>query len=541
MDFMNAGRMDWKLLAILAVFLVVEAVLLLAPGRLAISGHEVDVLHATEAAMRLSMGQMQHVDFMTPLGILAFKPIAFFLDLGLGISTANIAGNILIGLCFLPFLIWVGIRRLGDGLAVWFGILSLVMITAVVYGGEQATVSMSMHYNRWGWAAAFVLSMLILLPEQGEVSRPRIDGIVIGAMLGFLLLLKVTFFMVLAPVVALVFLIDRDWQRLIATGLAGLVICLLATLLFGGIEFWQSYLSDLIAVSQTESRPRPGKEFTEVLVLPSFFPGTFCLLAAIVGLRSSGFQRDGLVLFLLAPAFIYITYQNWGNDTKWLVPLSFACFVWSRRMAGARVYGWDGGTYFLALGFISISIIIPSFVNMTTSPIRNLAASSEGYIPVMLDPKHAGLVIERKRSYMPEAMVAIEGVRDEAADPDDEMTEVLQLGAFVIPKCTLKTGYYGLMAKMADDLVEAGFGEKSFALVDVANPLALMAPLKRLDYATPWYYGGTREADQAEYLVVPKCPISHPTFKVYLDALNASETEWQMTDTREHVWIFSRR
>jgi len=68
-----------------------------------------------------------------------------------------------------------------------------------------------------------------------------------------------------------------------------------------------------------------------------------------------------------------------------------------------------------------------------------------------------------------------------------------------------------------------------------------MAPLKRLDYATPWYYGGTREADQAEYLVVPKCPISHPTFKVYLDALNASETEWQMTDTREHVWIFSRR
>jgi len=394
MDFMNAGRMDWKLLAILAVFLVVEAVLLLAPGRLAISGHEVDVLHATEAAMRLSMGQMQHVDFMTPLGILAFKPIAFFLDLGLGISTANIAGNILIGLCFLPFLIWVGIRRLGDGLAVWFGILSLVMITAVVYGGEQATVSMSMHYNRWGWAAAFVLSMLILLPEQGEVSRPRIDGIVIGAMLGFLLLLKVTFFMVLAPVVALVFLIDRDWQRLIATGLAGLVICLLATLLFGGIEFWQSYLSDLIAVSQTESRPRPGKEF-----------------------------RDGLVLFLLAPAFIYITYQNWGNDTKWLVPLSFACFVWSRRMAGARVYGWDGGTYFLALGFISISIIIPSFVNMTTSPIRNLAASSEGYIPVMLDPKHAGLVIERKRSYMPEAMVAIEGVRDEAADPDDEMTK----------------------------------------------------------------------------------------------------------------------
>ena len=535
-------RLSWRLPLVLIGVLLVEAVLLLTPGHLAVTGHEVDVLHATEAALRLSMGQAQHIDFMTPLGVLAFWPIAFFLDLGFGISTANMAGNLLVGAFFLPCLVWVGARRFGGNLGIFFGVLTLIMVTAVVYGGEQATVSMSMYYNRWGWAAVFVIAALILLPEVDAAPRPRVDGLVIGLMLGFLLLLKATFFVVLAPMVALVLIIDRSWTRLAVCILAGLFVCLLASLVFGGLEFWRHYLLDLLFVSGSEVRPRPGKEFTEVLALPSFFPSTICLLAAIVGLRSAGFSRDGLVLFLLAPGFAYITYQNWGNDTKWLVPLGFACLVWSRNMAGARVYGWDGRSYFLVLGWVSLGLITPSFVNMVSSPIRNMAAPGDGYVSIMSDPLHAGLIIERKRSFVAEAMVVIDGVVDPApVVEDEEPDEPLRLGAFEIDKCTLKTGYYGLMRAMADDLVAAGYGDKRLALVDVANPMPLMAEVARLDYASPWYYGGTRDADGAEFLVVPKCPISQPTFRAYLNALNAAETRWQLADTREHAWIFKRR
>ena len=535
------GQYNRKLPLILAAVLLVEAIILLLPGHLAITGHEVDVLHATEAAMRLSMGQMQHVDFMTPLGILAFKPISAFLDFGFDIATANVAANILTGLLFLPLLVWVGARRLGGDLAIWFGILTLIMLTAVVYGGDQATVSMSMYYNRWGWAAAFVIALLILLPELGQASRPRIDGAILGVLLGYLLLLKITFFMVLAPVVALVLIIDRDWQRLAACALAGLGVAILATLVFGGIDFWRHYLADLVFVSGTESRPRPGKQFTEVLSLPKFFPGTICLLAAIVGLRTSGFTRSGLVLFLLAPAFVYITYQNWGNDTKWLLPLSFACFVWSREIGDKKIYGWSGQIYFLVIAFTSLAIIAPSYVNMTTSTLRNLMSADKDYISVLMDERHSGLVIERKRSFAAEAMVVMPDVVDDNPASEDDLPQMLHLGEFEIPQCTLKSGYYGLMVQIADDLIAAGLDQKDLAFIDVANPLPLIAPIKRLEYASPWYYGGTRDADGAAYLVVPKCPISQPTFRAYLDALNDGETMWQLSDTREHVWIFTRR
>jgi len=536
---MASGQMSWKVLLILVAVLVVEAIVLLWPGHLAISGHEVDVLHATEAAMRLSMGQAQHIDFMTPLGILAFKPISVFLDFGLGISAANMAGNLLIGALMIPGLCWVAARRLGPSMGLWFGVLTIIMVTAVVYGGDQATVSMSMYYNRWGWAAVFILAVLLLLPELGEVSRPRVDGVVIGALLAFLLLLKVTYFLVLAPAVAVVYFIDRDWQRLMSAVLTGLALCLVATFFLGGIGFWQHYFLDLLFVSGTEARPRPGSEFTETLALPSFFPGTICLLAAIVGLRTAGFSRAGLVLFLLAPGFVYITYQNWGNDTKWLLPLGFACFAWSRQMGETRVYGWEGRTYFLVLGFISLAIIAPSFVNMTSSPIRNAVVSGEDYVSIMRDPRHAGLIIERNRSFVAEATVGIESVRDPSPASDQDSEDTLRLGDFDIPKCTLKTGYYGLMKHMADDLIAAGYGDRALALVDVANPLPLISQINRLDYASPWYYGGTRDARGAEFLVVPKCPISQPTFKAYLNALNAGETRWVLEETQPHVWIFS--
>ncbi len=542
-QLMAPGGMVLKLASILIAVIVFESVLLLVPGHLAINGHEVDVLHATEAAIRLSVGQAQHVDFLTPLGVLAFAPIALFLNFGFGIATANIAASILMACLFLPFLIWIGSRRFDDWLGIAFGIVTLIMVTAVVYGGDNPTVSMSMYYNRWGWAAVFIIAAILIIPNQSPVRMPRSEGAVIGLMLGYLLLLKATFFVALAPAVALIFLINRNWSGLIACLVAGFLVCALATVAFGGVEFWRSYLSDLLLVSSSEVRPRPGKEFAEVLALPNFFPGTMCLLAAIIGLRISGYNKAGLTLFLLAPGFAYVTYQNWGNDTKWLVPLGFACLLWSRSMDGKRVYGWDARTYFTVLGATSLALITPSIINMASSPIRNFVANNDEYVSMLHDPNHAGLIIERKRSYLADASVSIDGVTD--PDPtqgeNDEKMQERRLGDFEIPKCTLKTGYYGLMQIVADDLIDAGYGDTTFAFVDVANPLPLLAPLKRLQYASPWYYGGTRDTEEAEVLIVPKCPVSQPTFVAYLKALNASETKWELAETRAHVWIFKRR
>ena len=540
---MHPDKANWitSLPVVLLAVLLVQAALLLFPGHLAITGHEVDVLHATEAAFRLSMGQEQHKDFLTPLGILAFSPIAFFLELGFGIATANLLANLTVGAFFVPFLVWIGRRRLPGKMGHLYGILTIVMITAVVYGGDQATVSMSMYYNRWGWAAVFVIVVVLLLPDRGASPRRIMDGAIVGLMLGYLLLLKATFFVGLAPAVALVYLIDRDWRQLSACAYTGFAVCVAATLLFGGVEFWRLYLLDLLFVSSSDVRPWPGKEFTELLALPAYLPGTMCLLAAIVGLRKSVFSHEGLILFLLSPGLAYITYQNWGNDAKWLFPLAIACFVWSKSIGPKKIYGWEGQSYFLVIGFVSAALIAPSFINMASSPIRNLVAPEKNFVSVLHDPKHQGLVIERNRSFVADATVTVDGVEETMpVDEDFEPTKKMVLGEFEFSRCALKTGYYGLMQMIADDLVTAGYSNAKLAYVDVANPLPLLAPLRRLEYVSPWYYGGTRDVENADYLVVPKCPISEPTFRAYLDALNGSETAWTLQETRPYVFIFSR-
>lgn len=525
---------------LLALFLLL-AVVLLVPGHIAITGHEVDVLHGAEAALRLADGQFQHIDFITPLGVLAFNPIAMFIKFGFGISTAYMAATLLIALCFLPFLIWIGTNRFSGVSGLIFGSLTLIMVTAIVYGGDQATVSMSMYYNRWGWAAVFVIIPLIMLPPQ-KSANARLDGIILGLMLGYLLLLKATFFVMMAGFVTLACLIDRAWLRLGMTVATGFAICLLATLLFGGLAFWKSYFLDLLFVFGSDVRPNPSASFTDTLATPGFFPASICMLASIIGLRAAGHSREGLLLLLLAPALAYITYQNWGNDTKWLLPLGFMALLWRQDLAGKDVYGVEGSTYFLVVGSICLALITPSFMNMGMSPFRNAIIDRNDYTPVMRDPKHSGLIIERVRSFAADVQMPVSEIVDpQPVDEEDrDLNEGLALGEFPITACTLKTGYFGMMELIADDLFEAGYGDKLIAYVDVANPLPMMTSMPRLAYGSPWYYGGTRDAAGAEFLVVPKCPISEKTRRAYIQTLNEAEKKWEFLEEQRQVWIFKR-
>ena len=86
----------------LIVLLGLEAFLLLFPNALVVNGHEGDLLHTLDAAMRLSLGEWPHTGFMTPLGVLAFAPISVFLSMGFGPGTAFRLGMVLVAGVLLP-------------------------------------------------------------------------------------------------------------------------------------------------------------------------------------------------------------------------------------------------------------------------------------------------------------------------------------------------------------------------------------------------------------------------------------------------------
>lgn len=108
---------------------------------------------------------------MTPIGALAFWPVALLVKAGSGIGMAIIWSQVITALVFLPIVIWVGWSRLSPWVAALFGLCVMVLLLSLVHGEAARAVSISMHYNRLAWAAAFVAIVAALIPPP-----QRIDG-----------------------------------------------------------------------------------------------------------------------------------------------------------------------------------------------------------------------------------------------------------------------------------------------------------------------------------------------------------------------------
>ena len=79
-----------SLIAILAgLTAVLGAAGWFAPA-LFIDRHDGDMTHLLDLVFRMVEGQMPHLDFVTPLGILTYWPIAFFVDAGFGVGKSVI-------------------------------------------------------------------------------------------------------------------------------------------------------------------------------------------------------------------------------------------------------------------------------------------------------------------------------------------------------------------------------------------------------------------------------------------------------------------
>ena len=508
-----------RLALFMAGLVLAHAVMLLWPGHLAITAHEVDVLHATLAALRLADGQAQHIDFITPLGIFAFGPIALFMEYGVSIARAFLAAGLLVAAVLAPAIWYTAHTRFSPGWGLGFAATTLIMVMAIVYGGDQGNVSLSMAYNRWSWGAAFVIVALIVLPGRGP--NAWVEPAILGTLLAALALLKMTFFATLAPIVFLALLLNRDWPGLVLTGMAGLFVGLAATISFGGIAFWQGYAHDLLFVASSDVRPKPGLDLSAVLAAPAYLPGTVAILAAVVTLRKSGQMGPGLLLLLLTGAFGFITYQNWGNDPKWLILLAFLSAGWAGNAPETRVFGMAARHVFAAIGIAAAAIVAPTVINLAISPLRNLMADPADYAAMLNDPDEAGLLIERARSFTPTGTIDLSPTPDPQGQTEEPQAP-LSFAGLALPTCRIQAGYFGILSEISDGLVALGYEDTAPLFVDVTNPLWAIGPFNRLPGEAPWYYGGTAGVHAADILVLPRCPTSTTTFRAYINALNAS-------------------
>lgn len=503
------------LFAVLAAFAGVLAGLSLMKGALLIGRHEGDMLHLMDILFRMERGEMPHADFVTPIGAFAFVPTVAFLRTGMGVDQAILWAQAAVAAGLLPAVWYVAWSRFRGAVAYVFGLSAMALIVALVHGEAVESVSISMQYNRWAWALAYVAVPLALLPSTGRPAA-GLDGALIGVAGAALVMTKVTYAVPILPVLAIALVARGEMRAIFAAGVAGLAV-LAGVTLWGGLGFWGAYIGDLLTVAGSEVRPFPGLSWDRILVAPAYFGISVAALSAVIVLRQSGAAQGGLFLLLLLPGFVYITYQNFANDPQWLVLA--ACLILAFRDETDA----GEGASLLPLAVALLAFATPSVVNLAYSPIRHFNEASDDYAPILPEvARHAGFRTANVRANRVNAQVpldlpggGLEAYRD-AAERDDP---VVFLGER-LPECEIMLGLPAWFQAMTDDLEGAGLldGRRIFT-ADILSPFWLYGSAEALPGGAPWYYGGLPGFDNADLLIVPLCPIAPPIRAQILEAL----------------------
>lgn len=522
--------------AFLVAFLTLLAGVSLAKGGFFIGKHEGDTLHLLQMVMRMSRGDWPHLDFHTPIGVLAMAPIALFVALGQGAGNAILYAQALVAVVALPAIWWVAASRFRGGWAYLFGGFCLVLILALVHGEAERSVSISMHYNRWAWAASFLAIATAMLPADDARRSQGADGLVIGVALAALALIKVTYFAAFAPPIAVALLGRRAWRTIAVTLAAGLAIAVGVTLLAGTPVFWLAYLSDLATVAASEVRPQPGLPFAAVVGAPAYMGGSLTLLFGVILLRQAHRRLEGLVLLLLVPGFFYVTYQNFGNDPQWLGLLGVILVTLRPAREVRNGLGWDVQKGIGVAAIAAFAFAAPSAINLAYSPFRHLTVDAEKHAPLIPGSGiHEDLQTAALRARRLDGTIAMDqpGTPFAAFTDPDLREDVTEWNGETWPACSVELGLVAWFSAMAADLKASGLAEgKTVFAADILSSFWLYGAFEPLPGASPWYYGGLPGFENADYLIVPLCPLVPKVRKMILEAVEDAGVE--LTEVRRN-------
>jgi hypothetical protein len=520
------------LLALLAGMIVVFGGLPLLKGGFYLGKHEGDTLHLAELVLRMADGQWPHLDFMTPIGVLAIAPIAWFVKAGAGMGHAIFYAQILVALIMFPAVVRVAVSRLTGLWPYLYGAFVMVLCLALVHGEAERSVSISMHYNRWAWAVSYIILPLAVLSPLGR-PRPWLDGAIIGVGLALLVLTKVTYFAAFAPGILIALLARRDWRAIAAAAAGGLVVAAAMTWA-AGFGFWLAYLNDLRTVAGGDVRAAPGDPLTVVISAPMYMGASLALVAAVIFLRQAGRSVEGLALLVVMPGFFYVAYQNFGNDPQWL-PL-LAMFVFLLRPEDPEAvngFGWNLRNGLTVVGILALAFGLPSVINLTYSPFRHMAAPTEDQVALLPGRAEvADMFTTEARLYRVDVTEAddLEGGPFASYRKRGKREDGAVLNGETLRDCELAGGMNSWFEVVSKDLEGAGYAGKRLMGTDLFSLYWAFGDFETVKGAAPWYYGGLSGVENADYLVVPVCPMARSIRAEMLKDL--TKGGWTLTEVR---------
>lgn len=512
-------------------------------GGLYLDTHEADTYHLLDILFRMKSGLQPHVDFVTPIGVLAFLPVVLFMKSAFGVGISILLAQVTVALALWPFVAYAAASRLSRGMAYAFGLITLGLVLALTYGGAESGASISMHYNRWAWAISFTLLVLSILPPKGA-RRPLLEGILIGALASALLLIKVTYFASLLPVVAIAIL-WRGERGTFFVALGTGVIAVLAVALMFGVSHWTGYLADLVNVAGSRVRPQAGVPFSDIAGGPAYVGGSIVAILSVLLLRRSGREREAILLFLLLPAFLYITYQNFGNDPLWLLLLPALLLTLAPVRGQLQLWSIDAADGAIWLSIAALAMIFPSMVNLTLSPVNHAAIRSASFLPMLPErPEDRDIFIRQDRANTMTAEVYLDQTSPVWAKyaTDAGREPELTIGGLTLVQCGLFAGSRAFLVEIAADLKNAGIPAGSqFFTTDSLTVFWLFGPFEPLEKGAPWYYGGLSGLENADYVLVPKCSFVSAYRRIIVEDLKAANVSLDLVRDTELYALFNVR
>ena len=531
---------------VLAIIVVAVAATYLAKDGLYLIAHEIDTYHVIDVLFRMRNGAVPHIDFVTPLGVLNFLPFLLFLEMGESVGRAILKGQILVAALLFPFVWYAGQTRLGRGAAYFFGASTLWLVLALGWGGDTSQPAISMFYNRWAWGAAFVAIVLAMIPSTGR-PRTALDGAILGTLAMVLLLMKVTYFVALAPGI-IAALAARGENRGIGIAMATFAALIIVVMGFAGLEFWPRYIGDLWNVSRSDVRGFTGVPLAQIIGGPAKLAVSITGLLSVLYLSRIGMERLALAMLLLVPGFVYIDYQNFGNDPQWLLILAVILMATRPEFGVAKLLGQDTRFACNTLIVVALVLFLPSTVNLLVSPFKHLWFDQAEFQPMLSEFENdRDLFVRNDRALSVRAIADLsERVGDWAAlreGQDFEDTNSGQtLAGLTFPNCELGAGSTLWLRKAAERLSQSSVPAGSMLFsTDVLSSYWLFGDMAPLEQGAPWYYGDLTGIENADFVLAPKCPYSMRVRGIIFRELEAADLDLTLVEENELYALFSIR
>jgi hypothetical protein len=249
-------------------------------------------------------------------------------------------------------------------------------------------------------------------------------------------------------------------------------------------------------------------------------------------LRQTPAKQAGLVLLLLFPAFVYVTWQNWGNDPQWLYLFAFLVVALRPPEGSVVRFGHDLRRVMTFVAVAALANGAGSAINLASSPLHHYALDSEEMVPLVpFNPALADLLGGRDRAFARSEVRPVEltgiGLEDFGMpEPEDPVV----IAGEVLPPCTAQGAYTATYVALARDLEAAGFGGTGIFAADLLSGFWLFGDFRPVKGAAPWYYDGLPGLDDSDYLLVPVCPTTAKVRKFVAKAVAARGVE--LTEVR---------